>query len=77
MFTAGFSRLDGEEMSCRSKGTKSSKKVVTSCKDKDAKLCAAKDRKSCCDAKAGKSCCAKDASAGNSKAEKDCCTGKF
>jgi hypothetical protein len=39
-------------------------------------LCAAKDGKPCCDAKAGKSCCAKDATAGNSKVEKDCCTGK-
>ena len=49
---------------------------MTSCKHKGAKLCAAKDRKLCCDATAGKSCCAKDATAGNSKAEKDCRTGK-
>ena len=67
---------DGKELSCCSKGTKSSKKAMTCCKDKDATLCAAKDGKPCCDAKAGKSCCAKDATAGNSKAEKDCCTGK-
>jgi hypothetical protein len=67
---------DGKEMSCCSKGTKSGKKAMTCCKDKDAKLCAAKDGKLCCDAKAGKSGCAKDATAGNSKAEKDCCTGK-
>ena len=34
---------DGKEMSCCSQGTKSSKKAMTCCKDKDATLCAAKD----------------------------------
>jgi hypothetical protein len=67
---------DGKEMSCGSKDSENSEKAMTCCKDKDAKLCAAKDGKPCCDTKGGKSRCGKDASACNSKAGKDCCTGK-
>jgi hypothetical protein len=67
---------DGKEMSCCSKDTRNSKTAMTCCKDKDAKLCAARDGKPCCNAKAGKSCCGKDATACNSKPGKDCCTGK-
>lgn len=68
---------DEHAMACCSKDGKASKTAMTCCnKDKDAKLCAAKAGKPCCDAKAEKSCCAKGATSCNSKAGKDCCTGK-
>jgi hypothetical protein len=62
------------EMACCKTPSADGKAAMECCKDHDAKLCAAKDGKSCCDSKDGKSCCGKDATACNSKDGKDCCS---
>lgn len=65
-----------DEASCCKSKPGDGMTAMECCKDHDAKLCAAKDGKSCCDSKDSKSCCGKDAVACNSKVGKDCCATK-
>jgi hypothetical protein len=67
---------DHASMACCNGKTTNAKNAMECCKDHDAKLCAAKDGKSCCASKDGNSCCGKDATACNTKDGKDCCSAK-
>ncbi len=67
---------DHASMACCNGKTSDAKTAMECCKNHDAKLCAAKDGKSCCDSKDGKSCCGKDAAACNTKDGKNCCAAK-
>ena len=71
--SASAANHDDHAMACCSKDTKNSKKAMTCCKDKDARLCAAKDRKPCCNAKAESPAAGTMLPPGNSKTAKDCC----